>query len=38
MVTREPDAREAVARALSDEQVSMHDVAIHTEGLVTRRE
>ena len=28
----------AVAHALRDEQVSLHDVRIHTEGLLTRRE
>jgi len=38
MVTKEPDAAEAVAHALRDEEVTLHKVAIHLQGLTTRRE
>ena len=38
LVTKEPDAREAVRAALADEQVVLHDVSVDEEGLRTRFE
>ena len=38
LVTKEPDAREAVRAALADEQVVLHDVCIDQQGLRTRFE
>ena len=36
LVTKQPDAREAVGAALADEQVVLHDVCIDQQGLTTR--
>ena len=38
LVTKEPDAREAVRAALADEQVVLHDVSVDEQGLRTRFE
>ena len=38
LVTKEPDAREAVRAVLADEQVVLHDVCIDQQGLRTRFE
>ena len=38
LVTKDPDAREAVSAALADEQVVLHDVRIDRHGLQTRFE
>ena len=38
LVTKQPDARDAVGAALADEEVVLHDVCIDQQGLTTRFE